>query len=168
MSMNEPLLQELDQEIANTRKVLARVPMDQYNWKPHERSLSMGDLSNHLARLPAWGAATLQYDWLDLDPTLGGFVPPPPAEDMEGLLGIFDSTAAEFRKALEETGDEALLAEWTLRKGGQDLLTMPRIDVLRRLILNHLIHHRGQLTVYLRMNDVPIPALYGSSADEEG
>jgi uncharacterized damage-inducible protein DinB len=165
--MNEPLLQELDQELANTRKVLARVPMDRYDWKPHERSLSLGDLSNHVARLPAWGAATIQSESLDLDPTVGGFEPPSPAEDTEGLLAIFDSTAGEFREALEEASDEVLLAHWTLGKGGQEFFTMARITVLRWMILNHLIHHRGQLTVYLRMNDVPIPALYGPSADEE-
>ena len=101
---------------------------------------------------------------MDLDE----FVPPPPADTPEGVLATFDRNMAEFRGALESASDEDLLKPWTLLKGGRELLTMPRLAVLRGLILNHILHHRGQFTVYLRLNDLPVPALYGPSADETG
>jgi uncharacterized damage-inducible protein DinB len=103
---------------------------------------------------------------MDLDPEKGEFVPPPPALTPEGVLALFDQNVEEFRRGLEGATDSDLMQPWTLLNGGEELFTMPRAGVLRGMILNHIVHHRGQLTVYLRLNDVPVPALYGPSADE--
>jgi uncharacterized damage-inducible protein DinB len=164
MSLSAALLPEFDQEMGKTRTTLERAPRDRFGWKPHEKSFSFMELANHLARLPGWGTWTLSTESMDLDE----FVPPPPADTPEGVLATFDRNVGEFRGALEGASDEDLLKPWTLLKGGQELLTMPRLAVLRGLILNHILHHRGQLTVYLRLNDLPVPALYGPSADETG
>lgn len=168
MSLSAALLPEFDQEMAKTRTTLERVPQDKFDWKPHEKSYSFGDMANHLARLPGWGTATLQTESMDLDPEKGEFVPPPPQETLEGVLEVFDRGVAEFRAALEESDDRALMKGWALFNSGQELFNMPRLAVVRGMILNHIIHHRGQLTVYLRLNDLPLPALYGPSADEGG
>ena len=164
MSLGAALLPEFDQEMGKTRTTLERAPRENFGWRPHEKSFSFMELANHLARLPGWGTGTLRTESMDLDE----FVPPPPADTPEGVLAIFDRNVAEFRGALESASDEELLKPWTLLKGGRELLTMPRLAVLRGLILNHILHHRGQLTVYLRLNDLPVPALYGPSADETG
>ena len=166
MSLSSSLLPEFDQEMANTRRALERVPREEFDWTPHEKSYSFMELANHLARLPGWGAATVRTDSLDLDPAMGEFVPPAPREDPEGVLAVFDESVADFRAALEAASDESLLEPWTLFRSGIALLTMPKLAVVRGLVLNHIIHHRGQLTVYLRLNDIPVPALYGPSADE--
>jgi uncharacterized damage-inducible protein DinB len=168
MSMSLSLLPEFDQEMAKTRTALERIPDDKFGWAPHEKSLSFMELANHLARLPEWGTATMTSESLDLDPEKGEFVPPPPVETPEEVLKLFDQNVAELRSALEGTGDEEFLQSWTLLNGGQELFTMPRIAVIRGMILNHIVHHRGQITVYLRLNDLPVPALYGPSADEGG
>lgn len=165
MSLSAALLPEFDQEMAKTRIALERAPRDRFAWKPHEKSFSLMELANHIARLPAWGTATLTGDSLDLRPE-GGLPLPPPAEDPQGVVAIFDAHVAAMRKVLEEASDETLLAPWTLLAAGEEVFTMPRVAVLRAFILNHILHHRGQLTVYLRLNDVPVPALYGPSADE--
>ena len=168
MNLSASILPELDQEMAKTRTTLERVPGDEFDWKPHEKSFSFKEMANHLARLPGWGAATLSTESLDLDPEKGEFVPPPPVDTPEEVLSAFDKSVADFRNALESASDEEMLKPWTLLNGGQELFTMPRIAVIRGMILNHIIHHRGQLTLYLRLNDLPVPALYGPSADEEG
>ena len=168
MSLSRAMLPEIDQEMANTRTTLERVPSESFDWKPHERSFSFGELANHLARLPGWGAATLGTESMDIDPEKGEFVPPPPAENIEGVLDVFEKSVAEFRSALEAASDEELMKPWALLHGGKELFQMPRIAVIRGMILNHIVHHRGQLTVYLRLNDLPLPPLYGPSADEGG
>ena len=166
MSISAGLLPEFDQEMEKTRKTLERVPMDRFDWKPHERSFGLGELANHLARLPGWGAETMGTESLDLAPEGKAMEEPPVATATGDLLAAFDRNAAAFRDAVAKASDEAFLAPWTLYQGGTELLTLPRIAVIRNLILNHLVHHRGQLTVDLRMNEVPVPALYGPSADE--
>ena len=168
MTLSASILPEFDMEMAKTRTTLERVPVEKFDWKPHERSFSFMEMVNHLARLPGWGVATLTTDSMDLDPEKGEFVPPPPAGTTEEALAIFDKGVAEFRSTLEGTADADLMKPWTLKHGEQEFFTMPRIAVIRGMILNHVIHHRGQLTIYLRLNDLPIPALYGPSADEEG
>jgi uncharacterized damage-inducible protein DinB len=168
MGMSASILPEFDQEMANTRRTLERIPQERFSWKPHEKSYSFMELANHLARLPGWGAATVRTDSLDLDPESGEFVPPPPEDTLAGVLAAFDEGVADFRAALGAATDEELVRQWSLLHSGETLLTMPRIAVLRGMILNHMVHHRGQLTVYLRLNDLPVPALYGPSADEEG
>jgi uncharacterized damage-inducible protein DinB len=166
MPINQSLLPEFDQEMAKTRETLARVPMEAFDWRPHEKSFAMGELANHIARLLGWGAETMRTEALDLEPPEGDLPAPPIARTTEDLLALFDKGSTHFRQALEEGTDEAFLAPWTLLKGGNPLFTLPRVAVIRNMILNHIIHHRGQLTVYLRMNDAPVPALYGPSADE--
>lgn len=168
MSLSSTLLPEFDLEMAKTRTALERTPGDKFSWKPHERSFSFMELANHLARLPGWGAATLKTESIDLDPEKGEYVPPPPAETPEGVLAAFDQGVAEFRSALVGASDEDLMKPWTLFHGGQELFTMPRLAAVRAMILNHILHHRGQFTLYLRLNDLPVPALYGPSADEGG
>jgi uncharacterized damage-inducible protein DinB len=168
MSLSASLLPELDQEMAHTRKALERVPAEKFSWRPHDRSYSFMELANHLARLPGWGAQTIGSESLDLDPDAGEFQPPPPAETPGGVLDAFDQSVAGFRRALEGATDEDLMRPWTLLHGGKELFTMPKVGVLRGMILNHIVHHRGQLTVYLRLNDLPVPAIYGPSADETG
>ena len=168
MSLGATMLPEFDQEMAKTRTTLERIPDELFDWKPHEKSFSFMQMANHLARMPEWGAATLQTESMDIDPEKGEFVPPPPAETTAEILAAFDESVGQFRTVLSECSDEALMTPWTLLNGGQELFTMPRIAVVRGMILNHIIHHRGQLTIYLRLNDLPIPALYGPSADEDG
>ncbi len=166
MKLSSAMLPELDQEMEKTRTTLERAPGEKFSWKPHEKSFSFMELANHLARLPGWGAATLKTESMDLDPEKGEFVPPPPSETPEGVLAAFDQSVAELRNALEGATDEELMAPWTLLYGGKELFTMPRLAVIRGMILNHIVHHRGQFTLYLRLNDIPVPALYGPSADE--
>jgi len=166
MSLSQGLLPEFDQEMAKTRSVLARIPMDHYDWKPHEKSFSMGDLANHVARMVGWGLATMTTEALDYAPVDGEAPEPPIARSTDTLLELFDGSVAGFRTAVEGASDDDFMAPWTLQAGGQDLFTMPRGVVIRSFILNHIVHHRAQLTVYLRLNDVPVPGLYGPSADE--
>ncbi len=168
MSLAQALLPEFDHEMATSRRTLERVPMEKFSWKPHERSYSLGELANHLARIPGWIAPTLTRDSLDLAPEAGQFREPPVAETRESLLAFFDARVAEGREALAGTSDEAFFQPWTLKTGEVEHLTMPRAAVLRSFILSHAIHHRAQLGVYLRLNDVPVPSTYGPSADEGG
>ncbi len=166
MALNQGLLAEFNQEAAGTRKTLERVPRDKMDWKPHARSWTFGQLANHLATLPSWVAITINTDSLDVMPE--GAPPPraPVAETPEALVAIFDNHLAEARAAIEGVSDADFMKPWSLLVGGKVMFTLPKIAVLRGFIFNHSIHHRGQLTVYFRMNDVPVPALYGPSADE--
>jgi uncharacterized damage-inducible protein DinB len=155
---------DLEAELANTRKVLERVPVEHLGWKPHEKSFSLGSLATHVARLCYWGTITSQGDEFDLAATP---IPAKAATSREELLGLFDETSAAFRRALAAVPDEALAREWTLRMGDHVIFKLPKGVVLRSSVISHIIHHRAQLTVYLRMLDVPVPGLYGPSADEQ-
>lgn len=166
MALNQALLPEFDHEMANTRKTLERVPEDKFDWKPHEKSFSMVRLATHLATLPSWAAITIQQDSIDVAP-IGE--PPPknePASSVEDLLAKFDNNVASARAALAGATDEELLKTWTLFAGGKTIFALPRIAALRSFVMNHNVHHRAQLGVYLRLNDVPVPSIYGPSADE--
>jgi len=166
--ITELLLPEFDTEIANTRKTLERVPEEKLDWKPHAKSGAMGWLAGHVANLPSWITIAVRQDSLDLEP---GGVPPPrlsPPQSRQELLALFDRNVSEARAALAAATDDHLAKPWTLLKAGRTIFTMPRYSVLRISALNHLVHHRAQLGVYLRLNDVPVPALYGPSADEGG
>ena len=166
MGLSESLLPEFDNEMANTRKTLERVPHEKFDWKPHEKSTAMGGLATHLSNIPTWAVYTIDQDSLDLAP---GGKPLPPAElanSQAELLASFDGNVAKARAAIAGADDEELFKPWTLMSNGNTILTMPKIAVLRSFVMNHLIHHRAQLGVYLRLNDIPVPSIYGPSADE--
>jgi len=166
MGISESLLPEFDQAMANTRKTLERVPHEKFDWKPHEKSTAMGGLATHLSNLPTWAVYAIDQDSLDLAP---GGKPLPPAELAKSeaeLLAIFDANSAKARAAIAGASDEALFKPWTLMSNGNEILTFPKISVLRSFVMNHIIHHRAQLGVYLRLNDIPVPPIYGPSADE--
>lgn len=165
MALTEALLPEFDHEMATTRRLLDRVPEAKFSWKPHDKSMSLGQLAGHLANIPFWCSATLDAPLVDLEKLPGDRRPKEPAS-RDALLEEFDRKVATARKRLAETTDAELLALWTLKKGDQELFTMPRIAAIRSFVMNHSIHHRGQLSVYLRLNDVPIPPIYGPTADE--
>ena len=166
MSISASLLPEFDQEMANTRKALERMPDDKFDWKPHEKSGTMGWLANHLANLPSWTVYTINQDSLDLAPTDGESIKWEGKGSRQELLDYFDKNVGAARAAIVEASDEEFLKPWSLLKGGVTLMTLPKIAVMRGFVMNHIIHHRGQFTVYLRLNDVPVPPLYGPSADE--
>lgn len=166
MSISASLLPELDQEMAGTRTTLERIPEDKFDFRPHPKSFPMIHLATHIANMISWGSITINQDSFDFAPVGEEPYKEHPAESVAALLEKFDKNLAEFRAALAGASDEVLLANWSLLSGGQVLFTMPRIAVLRSFLINHVIHHRAQLTVYLRMNDVPVPGLYGPSADE--
>jgi uncharacterized damage-inducible protein DinB len=164
MTIAELLLPEVDQEMATTRRVLERVPGDKLGWKPHDKSWSMGDLASHLANLIKWTDYTMSRTECDL-----AAVSPEPgnqaASSRTQLLEWFDANAAAARQALAKS-DADYVVPWSLKKGEQVLFTMPRYTCIRSYVLNHLVHHRAQLAVYLRLNNIPVPAMYGPSADE--
>jgi uncharacterized damage-inducible protein DinB len=168
MSIAQSLLPELDQEMAGTRKTLERIPEDKFEWRPHPKSSTMIALATHIATMVGWGAVTINTDSFDFAPPGGEPYQEIPAASKAELLETFDKGLAEFREALAGASDEALMKDWSLLAGGQTLFTRPRVACLRDMILSHLIHHRAQLGVYLRLNDVPVPAIYGPSADEGG
>lgn len=155
---------DLDDELTRTRRLLERVPEEYLGWKPHGRSWSLGALAMHLANLPLWQTAILRRDEFDM----AGLPPPgPEPSTCAAILDAFDEHAAALRQAFDELNDSALTAPWTLRRGDEVLLQRPRAAMLRSIGISHMIHHRGQLTVYLRLLDVPLPAIYGPTADEQ-
>jgi uncharacterized damage-inducible protein DinB len=162
MNISQGLLPEFDQEMAGTRKSLERVPEGKTEWQPHPKSMTLGRLAGHLAELPTWVVETIKRDELSLNGQYTPFISSSPKE----LLAMFDAKVAEARALIQSASDEDLMKPWTLKVRGQTAFTMPKIAVLRGMVMNHIIHHRGQLTVYLRLNDVPVPSLYGPSADE--
>jgi uncharacterized damage-inducible protein DinB len=160
------ILPEFDQEMAGTRKTLQRVPDDKLSWKAHPKSNPIGWVIGHLAEIPGWVEPTLTGDSWDYSPPGQEPYRTPVATSREQALEIFDQNLAAARRAIEATDDEAFSKPWTLLYQGRTIFTMPRLSVIRSFILNHMIHHRAILTVYLRLNDIPVPALYGPSADE--
>jgi len=167
MKISESLLPEFDQEMANTRKTLERVPDAKFAWKPHPKSSELGALSAHIANMADWAELTLETDSFDYAPPGAPPYQAPKFAATSDLLAAFDKSVAKARAALAAADDSKMMAPWTLMAGGQALMTMPRAAVIRTFVMNHIIHHRAQLGVYLRMNDVPVPALYGPSADEQ-
>lgn len=167
MKISESLLPEYDQEMANTRKVLERVPAAKFSWKPHPKSSDFGSLAAHVANMADWGKLTLETDSFDYAPPGAPPYEAPKFASTAELVAAFDKSVAEARSALAAADDPKMLAPWTLMAGGKTVMTMPRAAVVRTFVMNHIIHHRAQLTVYLRLNDIPVPALYGPSADEQ-
>jgi uncharacterized damage-inducible protein DinB len=168
MALSDGLLMEFDQEMAGTRKTLERVPDDKFDWKPHAKSMTLRQLTTHLALFPSWMIDTLNKTSFDYAPVGGEPYKPPAVNSRKDLLEIFDRDVPKAREALKSASDAQLMETWSLLAGGKTIFAMPRIAVLRGMVMNHMIHHRAQLGVYLRLNDVPLPALYGPSADERG
>jgi uncharacterized damage-inducible protein DinB len=164
MTISEMLLPEFDHEMSSTRTMLERVPDDKFDWKPHQKSMSMGRLASHTAEMADWAHVVTTTDKLELTPDMKPFN----AKNRAELLDKFDKSAAEARKAIAGASDEDLAKIWSLIYNGNPVLTMPRSAVLRSMVMNHIIHHRAQLSVYLRLNEIPVPGMYGPSADAEG
>ena len=161
MSISAALLPEFDHEMATTRKTLERVPDDKLGWKPHEKSMSLGRLASHIAEMPSWAVVGLNMDVLDMKD-----FKPWEGKSRQEILAVFDKNVADGRAAIAAASDEKYMTDWSLAMGGKTLMTMPKIAVVRSFMLNHVIHHRGQFSVYLRLNDIAVPSIYGPSADE--
>lgn len=162
MPISQMLLPEFDQEMANTRKLLEVVPEDKFDYQPHLKSMTLGRLAGHVAEMPSWVDATLKQEVLELEPGQQPFSP----KTRQELLDNFDTAVVEARKLIAGASDEDFQKTWTLKFGGKDVFSMPRTAVLRGMVMNHMIHHRAQLGVYLRLNDITFPGMYGPSADE--
>jgi uncharacterized damage-inducible protein DinB len=162
MAIKDALLPEFDHEMQVTRKVLARVPDGKFDWKPHDKSMSFGRLAGHLAEIPGWVKESLMQDGVDIG---GGFTPKV-FTTRDEVLARFDALVTSGRSMLDAATDAQFMAPWTLKDKGQEIFTLPKVAVIRAWVLNHTVHHRGQMSVYLRLNDLPVPAIYGPSADE--
>jgi len=162
MPIADSLLPEFDHEMTVTRKLLERVPDNQLAWKPHEKSMSLGQLAQHVATIPRWGDVTLSRTEFDL----ASEPPPAPMGSRAEMLAAFDHHVAAARAALVGKGDGEMTTPWALKRSGTTIFSMPRTAVWRSFVMSHIIHHRAQLGVYLRMHDVPLPSVYGPSADE--
>lgn len=163
MGINEAFLGELEHEAATTRKVLERIPESAWEFKPHEKSMEMKTLATHVAEMHGWVRYTLDHPELDfakMDYKQYA------ATSTQDLVDFFDKQVADAKEVLARTTDETMMEPWTMRNGEQVYFTMPKVQVLRSMVFNHVVHHRGQLSVYLRLNEIPVPALYGPSADE--
>lgn len=166
MTMGRSLLPEFEQEMQNTRKVLERCPDEKWNWKPHEKSGTLGWLAGHVANMVSWLPYTIQTEELDYAPVGGPSYEPPKISNRKEALAEFDKNVADARTALQSVSDAEMMKTWRLLAGGQEIFAMPRIAAIRGMVLNHHIHHRAQLTVYFRLLNVAVPGLYGPSADE--
>jgi len=166
MTYGQSILPEFEQEMASTRKVLERVPEDKLDWRPHPKSNTIGWNANHLAEIPGWVAGTLAALEWDIAPPGGPAYQSPKLRSRREILELFDKNVASARQALAAVKDEEIDKTWSLLQAGKPLITMPRRAVIRSFVLNHLIHHRAILCVYLRLNDIPVPGMYGPSGDE--
>ena len=160
--IKDALLAEYDHEMGTTRRLLERVPEDKLSWKPHDRSMSLGGLATHLGNLPYWGGTILNEPFFDL-----ASAPPnmPEQTSRAAILTLFDNATKQTRAWMDKS-DVEYMGMWALKRGGQEVFSMPRVAAFKSFVINHSIHHRGQLSVYLRLNDVPVPAIYGPTADE--
>ena len=163
MSLSDALIAELQQEATTTRKCLERIPETTFDWKPHEKSMSMSRLAAHVAEMVDWAKDVTETPEMDF--AAQDYKPFEPKTTAE-LVEYFDERLASATEAIKNASDESLMENWKLRNGEEIYFDMPRIQVLRGMVFNHIVHHRGQLSVYLRLNDIPVPALYGPSADE--
>ncbi len=161
--IREVLLAEFDHEMAVTRRLLERCPAG-LEWTPHAKSFSLGDLATHLARLPHWGEWILDKDAYDL--VLDSTPPEPGPSALPEILEVFDRNVSVVRAALVASSDAELASPWSLLRNGSTVMSLPRMAAFKTYVVSHTIHHRGQLSVYLRLQDVPLPAIYGPSADE--
>lgn len=164
MNFNKAFLNELKNEAATTRKILALVPMDKHDWKPHEKSMPLRSLAKHISELPTWVDATLNHPELDFEKP-GPKIPP--YTTTAELLANFDKHIADATGVLETAKEDEFMKDWTLRQGANVFFTMPKVAVLRSFVFNHTVHHRAQLGVYLRLLNIPLPGSYGPSADHQ-
>ena len=168
MTIGESFIPEFEVEMAGTRKTLERIPDAILTWQAHEKSQTIGWVANHLAEIPGWVEGTLTADVWDINPKDGEPYKAPELASIAEILELFDTSVAVAAKRLAATPDSEFLKSWSLQSAGETLITMPKAGVIRTWVLNHAIHHRGILTVYLRLNDIPVPGLYGPSGDEQG
>jgi uncharacterized damage-inducible protein DinB len=161
--LNQSIIAELKQEAIQTKKILEKVPFDQWQWKPHQKSMALGRLASHVAELPKWITMSINTDELDFSKR--GYKANV-FESREQLLQQLDENVQEALSTLEKTSDAQLQENWTLRNGEHVIFTLPKKAVIRSMAMNHMIHHRGQLSVFLRLLDIPVPGMYGPSADE--
>lgn len=168
MSYADTILPEFDQEMANTRKVLERVPEDKWDWRAHPKSNTMGWNANHLTEMPGWVEGILTETEWDFAPPGGPRYESPTFKTRKDVLNLFDQNVQAARKAIQNVKDEDLKENWTLLYQGQPIFTSPRAGVIRSFIMNHMIHHRAMLCAYLRLNDIPVPGMYGPSGDDMG
>lgn len=166
MALSQALLPEFDNEMALTRKTLERVPDDKWDWAPHTKSMTLGRLATHLAEAPGWAIPTIGQSELDLSPPGAPPYQPVTTANRAEALAMFDKNIGAARAAIAGASNEHLFQNWSLLMGGKAMFTMPRAAVIRGMVMNHIIHHRGQLSVYLRLLDIPVPSIYGPSADE--
>ncbi len=164
MPLIDTLLPEFDREMGQTRKVLDRVPDGQFDWRPHPTSMTLGRLAEHLAEMPIWAATTMAQSELDMTTSRPADYQSPATRAQ--VLAMFDGSLKAARASIAGKTDGEFDAPWTLKAGGKEVFTMPKAAVMRNFVLNHMVHHRGQMTVYLRMLGVPIPSIYGPSGDE--
>jgi uncharacterized damage-inducible protein DinB len=164
MRIADSILPEFDHEMATTRKMLERFPEDKVEWRPHETSMTLGRLAGHVSELAGWTVATMGQDKLEMDPNR---YKPNVITSRAEALKQFDEIVASARAAIAAASDETMMRPWTFVAGGRTVFTMPKIAVLRSFVMNHLIHHRGQLSVFYRIAGVPVPSLYGPSKDEQ-
>ena len=166
MSKAESMLKLFKGEVAKTRKALERVPFEKAEWAPHEKSMTLGRLAGHIAEMNGWGVSILTRDEFDMAGDGEGYKAPV-FESTEDILATFDQGVAEIEEALPGVSDEAWVEHWSLKSGGKEVFGGPRGPFFASMVINHVIHHRGQLTVYLSLCDVPVPGMYGPSADEK-
>jgi uncharacterized damage-inducible protein DinB len=162
-TLGSAFLAELEQEAKVAREVLSRVPADKFDWKPHEKSMSFGKLASHVAEMVGWTGPTLEHPELDFSKM--EYKPFEP-QTTEELLDFFDKNLYAAVEVLRNMSDEQFMESWTLRNGETVYFTMPKVVAMRSFVMNHIVHHRGQLSVYLRLNDIAVPSIYGPSADE--
>ncbi|HEX7878186.1 MAG TPA: DinB family protein [Candidatus Eisenbacteria bacterium] len=167
MDWKQDLIAEFDQEFAGTRRMLERVPEEKFDWKPHPKSMSIGELAAHLVSIPAWAAYTVRQSSFDVAPVGGEAYRDEPLATRAAVLETFDRNAAEARSVLADLTEADMDAPWSLLGGGQLYFTRPKGKVLRDFIFSHNTHHRAQLGVFLRLNDIPVPGVYGPTADEQ-
>lgn len=161
--LSTPFIRELGHEIISTRKMLERLPQDKLDWKPHEKSMSLGRLATHIAEIPGYMLRVLTSDGINFETAN---YKPANLNNVQDIVALFDKGLAEATPHLEKVSDEEMFAQWSLSKDGTPMFSQPRIAALRGFVFSHLIHHRGQLSVYMRLLDIPVPSIYGPSADE--
>src|SRR5262245_44393609 len=166
MSYAGMILPEFDQEMASKRKILERIPEDKLEWRAHPKSNTIGWNANHLADIPIWAKIALTTSTFDIAPVDGPRYPSPNLKTRKEILVLFDRNVAAARQEIAQVKDEDVGKSWSLLVAGKPAFTMPRAAVVRSFVLSHIIHHRAHLSVYLRLNDIPVPGMYGPSGDE--